>query len=64
VVTWGQPSLGSDTTAVQNQLRDVTQICHAAFAFAAISGNGTVFTWGDPEGGGDSSAAQHQFSYM
>ena len=49
VVTWGDPSAGGDSSRVQDQLRNVQQICGAYFAFAAILADGSVVTWGDPE---------------
>lgn len=45
---------------VQDQLRDIRQLCGSAMAFAALKVSGAVVTWGDPEGGGDSRAVQEQ----
>ena len=58
VVTWGDASCGGDSSAVQDQLRNVQQIQASARAFAAILADGSVVTWGDACGGGDSSAVQ------
>ena len=51
---------GGDSSAVQEQLRDVQQIQASTCAFAAILGDGSVVTWGDARSGGDSSAVQDQ----
>ncbi|CAE7377064.1 unnamed protein product [Symbiodinium microadriaticum] len=59
VVAWGDPNEGGDSSAVQDQLRHVTQIQAFVCAFAAILGDGSVVTWGDPDGGGDSGAVRH-----
>ena len=56
VVTWGNAFHGGDSSAVQDQLRDVQQIQASNGAFAAILGDGSVVTWGDAGWGGDSSA--------
>eukprot|EP00439_Symbiodinium_sp_Y106_P085520 s55_g28.t2 len=60
VVTWGDDHNGGDSSAVQDQLRNVRQIQASSTAFAAILADGSVVTWGDSECGGDSSAAQDQ----
>ena len=60
VVTWGNAGYGDDSTAVQNQLKNVQQIQATACAFAAILADGSVVTWGDAACGGDSSAVQSQ----
>ena len=46
VVTWGLPPAGGDSSAVQDVLADVREICAADEAFVAILGNGTLVTWG------------------
>ena len=48
VVTWGCCSPWCDSSAVQDQLKNVQQI-QASFlgAFAAILDDGSVVTWGD-----------------
>eukprot|EP00435_Cladocopium_sp_Y103_P050430 s62_g15.t1 len=60
VVTWGDPENGGDSSRVQDQLRNVRQICGIAAAFAAILKDGSVVTWGEPRDGGDSSSVQDQ----
>ena len=60
VVTWGHPARGGDGSSVQDQLRNVQQICAAQSAFAAILADGSVVTWGNPAYGGDSAAVQDQ----
>ena len=60
IVTWGDPDHGGDSSAVQDQLKNVQQVHAARFAFAAILADGSVVTWGDPIFGGDSSAVQDQ----
>ncbi|OLP91972.1 hypothetical protein AK812_SmicGene26261 [Symbiodinium microadriaticum] len=60
VVAWGHSMCGGDSSAVQEQLRDVQQIQDSQYAFAAILGDGSVVTWGDSWFGGDSSAVQEQ----
>ena len=60
MVTWGYAGHGGDSSAVQDQLRDVQQIQASDGAFAAILGDGSVVTWGDADQGGDSSAVQDQ----
>ena len=58
VVTWGDAHHGGDSSAVQDQLRDVQQIQASNGAFAAILGDGSVATWGDARHGGDSGSVQ------
>ena len=60
VVTWGSVGHGGDSTAVQDQLKNVKQIQASDYAYAAILGDGSVVTWGDADCGGDSSAVQDQ----
>jgi len=48
VVTWGDPSCGGDSSAVQAKLKGVTQIHSTHTAFAAIVLDGSVVAWGDP----------------
>ena len=59
-MSWGDADLGGNSSAVQDQLKDVRQIRAAGDAFAAILEGGKVVTWGDRFEGGDSSAVQHQ----
>ena len=60
VVTWGSPHGGGDSSAVQDQLRNVQQIQATSEAFAAILADGSVVTWGSQSHGGDSSVVQDQ----
>ena len=60
IVAWGRAKDGGDSSAVQDQLKNVQQIQAAPCAFAAILGDGSVVTWGDAGCGGDSSAVQDQ----
>ena len=46
VVTWGHSGTGGDSTAVQDQLKNVQQISAASFSFAAVLADGSVVTWG------------------
>ena len=55
IVTWGNPTLGGDSSAVQQQLKSVQQVqgTHSAMealgvsgAFAAILADGSLVTWG------------------
>ena len=60
VVTWGNARNGGDSSAVQDQLKNVQQIQASTGAFAAILADGSVVTWGNARNGGDSSAVQDQ----
>ena len=60
IVVWGKPDCGGDSSAVQDQLRNVQQVQGTSGAFAAILADGSVVTWGRPDCGGDSSAVQDQ----
>ncbi|OLQ14791.1 hypothetical protein AK812_SmicGene1072 [Symbiodinium microadriaticum] len=60
VVTWGDADIGGDSSAVQDQLKNVQQIQATRRAFAAILADGSVVTWGDASCGGDSTAVQQQ----
>ena len=44
-MTWGADSYGGDSSAVQDQLKDVHQFFASYIAFAAILGDGSVVTW-------------------
>ncbi|CAJ1421205.1 unnamed protein product [Effrenium voratum] len=46
VVTWGNPKAGGDSSAVQEQLKQVTQIARCLLAFAAVLADGRVVCWG------------------
>ena len=54
VVTWGSAKCGGDSSAVQDQLKNVQQVQASKQAFAAILADGSVVTWGSAESGGDS----------
>ena len=56
-MTWGHVACGGDSSAVQNQLKDVHCIQASSYAFAALLGDGSVVTWGADAC--DSSAVQH-----
>ena len=60
VVTWGIADSGGDSSAVQDQLKNVQQIQAASRAFAAILGDGSVVAWGRADIGGDTGAVQCQ----
>ena len=60
VVTWGAAGDGGDSSAVQDQLRNVQQIEATRTAFAAILGDGSVVTWGDRTEGGNSDGVKDQ----
>ena len=46
VVTWGDAAKGGDSSAVQDQLKNVQSIQATGYAFAAIVEGGSVVTWG------------------
>ena len=54
VVTWGTQDYGGDSSSVQDQLKNVQQICGTA----ALLLHGSVVTWGKQDYGGDSSSVQ------
>eukprot|EP00435_Cladocopium_sp_Y103_P026695 s1488_g6.t1 len=60
VVTGGHPGSGGDSSVVQDQFKNVQQICATDSAFAAILADGSVVAWGAPNHGGDCSAVQSQ----
>ena len=60
VVTWGSADHCGDSSAVQDQLKNVQQIQASSCAFAAILADGSVVTWGHAAFGGDSRAVQDQ----
>ena len=60
VVTWGKAEYGGDSSAVQDQLKNVQQVQALFGTFAAVLGDGSAVTWGDAEDGGNSSAVQDQ----
>ena len=60
VMTWGVGSDGGDSTAVQDQLRNVPQIEASNGALAAILRYGSVVTWGCAARGDNRSAVKDQ----
>ena len=60
VVTWGSAFWEADSSAVQDQLKNVQQIQASEGAFAAILAGGSVVTWGYADFGSNSSAVQDQ----
>ena len=59
VVTWGDGLAGGDSSAVQNELKNVVQVQAAGSAFAALRTDGSVVTWGRSDAG-DSRRVQAQ----
>ena len=55
-MTWGDAEHGGDSSAVQDQLKDVQQIQASDMAFAAILHDGSVVSWGDADYVRDSNA--------
>ena len=49
IVAWGLPDHGGDSSRVQNQLRNIQQVCSNDNVFAAILADGMVVTWGGPD---------------
>jgi alpha-tubulin suppressor-like RCC1 family protein len=47
VVTWGNPRSGGDSSAVQEELKNVQEIKASCSEFAAILADGSVVTWGN-----------------
>jgi len=63
VITWGNPEVGADSEAVQQQLHgDIQHIYSNSSAFAALMSNGSVITWGDPDMGGNSDEVKSQLA--
>ena len=60
VITWGHAAPGGDSSSVQNELKNVSQVQATACAFAALLNDGSVVTWGDADCGGDSSCVRDQ----
>ena len=57
VVTWGDPSVGGDSSGVAEQLQTgIVNIWANAGAFVAAKSDGSLVIWGDPSAGGDMSA--------
>ena len=64
-ISWGDPSCGGDSLAVQDQLRNVLHIqATSDGAFAAIKEDGSVVTWGQPYCGGDITGVQDQIASL
>ena len=63
VVRWGKAHSGGDSSSVQDNLKNVQQICGTSAAFAAVLVDETVVTWGNPDRAGESSKVQDPFSY-
>ena len=60
VIAWGFTRNGLDSTALQDQLKNVEQVQATQRAFTAMLDHGSVITWVDSFYGGDSSAVQDQ----
>ena len=54
------PGHGGDSSAAQDQLKNVQHTHASDSAFAAFLADGSVVTWGAPEHGGDSSTVRDQ----
>ena len=48
-MTWGCSDYGSDSSSVQDQLKNVQQVQATSRAFVAILRDGSVVTWGVEE---------------
>ena len=66
-MTWGHVNHGGDSSAVQDQLKNVQQIqtSFSGFvgAFAVILADGSLVTWG-AAAGGDSSGVRDQLKHV
>ncbi|MFN7591458.1 MAG: hypothetical protein ACK5UQ_23525 [Planctomycetota bacterium] len=63
VVTWGDSTLGGNSSAVSGQLANgVQSIFSNPSAFAALKSDGSVVTWGNGSTGGNSGAVASQLS--
>ena len=63
VVTWGDLTLGGDSTAVAASLSsNVTAVYSTGFSFAALKSDGSVVTWGNAITGGDSTSVASSLS--
>ncbi|MDF2389828.1 hypothetical protein GWQ31_00405 [Aeromonas sp. 2MA4] len=60
VVTWGNPTLGGDSSSVQ--LTNIQTVIGNNGAYAALKQNGAVVTWGSSFSGGDSSSVEPQLT--
>jgi len=71
VVTWGDQDRGGDSSAVQDQLRNV-RLIHStrhlgggsSGAFAAVVGDCSIVSWGDPSKGEANSSVADQILYL
>ncbi|EKK9972068.1 hypothetical protein V4F45_000598 [Vibrio parahaemolyticus] len=57
-ITWGSSSGGGDSSGVQTDLVDITEVFSNLYSFAALKGDGTVVTWGSSSQGGNSASVQ------
>ena len=62
MVTWGHADSGGDSSAVRDQLTDISSISSTEGAFAAIKTDGSVVTWGHGISGGNSSTVREQLN--
>lgn len=46
VVTWGDPTNGGNSDAVQHMLTNVKQLCASEHTFGAVKADGSIVTWG------------------
>ena len=63
-VTWGHPEHGSDSSGVQDKLRNVHQIHAADNEFAVILGDGSAVTWGRTNAICGSSCVKDQLKHV
>lgn len=61
-ITWGKSSDGGDSSDVQRDLVNITEVFSNLYSFAALKGDGTVVTWGSSTNGGDSSSVQSELT--
>ena len=64
VVTWGDDGFGGDSSAVQDQLKNVLEIQASRRAFAAILSDETLVSWGHPVFGGGSKVVQGELQNL
>ncbi len=55
VITWGDDSMGGNSSEVQQELKDIIHISNTRKAFCALRKDGKIITWGYSLWGGDSS---------
>ena len=46
VVTWGDPTNGGNSDAVQHMLTNVKQLCASEHTFGIVKADGSIVTWG------------------